>query len=339
MSTAILNLYKQEADILSANLLTKKTVNKLSVVVPLYNEESVLNDFFHLLSAELDRLKVSQYEVLLVNDGSKDKTREIAASITKNNNKSRLINFTRNFGKEAALTAGLREAKGDAVLLIDADGQHPPSKISSLLDEYAKGFDMVIGVRTDNMDESGIKKIGNKFYYRLLKLSGIHYLQPRVTDFRILSREVVDVFSQFQERRRITRGLLDWLGFNTSYVEFKSPTRIAGQASYSTKKLAYLAVDSILSNSRKPLVLSLLVGLLMCGLSSLSAVFITIESFVLDDPLGLGFSGASVLLLLAIFLIGMVMISQGIASLYLARIYEEAQDRPLYVIDRSQSSS
>lgn len=312
---------------------------KLGVIVPVYNEADGIDEFFGLLIKELEKIKSIDYEVLFVNDGSDDGTDLILKEISlRHANSVRVLNLTRNFGKEAALSAGLHNINTECVVTIDADGQHPPSMIVEFLRVYNEGHDMVVGLRTINRDEKNIKKLGNKLYYRLLKLSGIKHLQPRVTDFRAMSSEVVGEFSKLTEHRRITRGLLDWMGFKTAFVEFESPQRIAGAASYNIKKLAFLAIDSILSNSRKPLAVSLTVGTVISLIGLFGAIFIAVESYLLNDPLGLKFSGASILILTALFMIGLVLISQGIASLYLARIYEEAQQRPLYVIDKKHTT-
>jgi glycosyltransferase involved in cell wall biosynthesis len=310
----------------------EKIVKKLSVVVPVYNEAEGIQIFYAMLDKELKKLPLESYEVVLVNDGSSDKTELELKNIAGKYPEATALNLTRNFGKEAALSAGLHQAKGECVVTLDADGQHPPEKISELLGIYLQGYDMVVGVRTENIDERSFKKLGNKMYYRLLKLIGISHLQPRVTDFRVMSRQVVDSFTVFTERRRITRGLLDWMGYNTAYVEFEAPGRLVGTATYSMKKLTYLAIDSILSNSRKPLAISIILGIFMMVTSMFGLFFVVIETYLLKDALNLNFTGTAVLILAALFMIGVLLISQGISSLYLARIYEETQQRPLYII-------
>jgi glycosyltransferase involved in cell wall biosynthesis len=312
---------------------------QLSIVVPVYNESEGILVFFDLLKSELMKLAIKSYEIIMVNDGSSDDTtKQLDKIVRQHKEVVRVINLTRNFGKEAALSAGLHSSTGDSVLSLDADGQHPPSEIGKFLKTYTEGYDMVVGLRTQNLDEKSLKKVGNKLYYRLLKLSGIAHLQPRVTDFRLMSREVTDEFCRLTERRRITRGLLDWMGFRTAYIEFEAPERLAGTATYSTRKLFYLAVDSILSNSRKPLAMSLALGSFISFMSLFGLFFIAVEDYLLHDPLHLHFSGVAILGLLTLFMVGVLLISQGIASLYLARIYEEAQRRPLYIIDRTRSS-
>lgn len=314
----------------------KNTVNNLSVVVPAYNEEQVVRPFYDILEKELKKLKLPSHEIIFVNDGSKDKTSEILAELEKNHEEVRAVDLTRNFGKEAALSAGLHQASGDCVVVLDADGQHPPEVIPKLLEAYADGYDMVAGMRTQNADEKAFKKFGNKIYYRLLKMMGGTYLQPRVTDFRVMSREVVDAFCALPERRRITRGLLDWMGYKTGYVEFEAPERLAGNATYSTKKLLMLAVDSILSSSRRPLSASIFLGGFITALSMLGLLFAVVEGYILNDPYNLQITGTAILALFIVFMVGLIFISQGILALYLARIYEEAQQRPLYIIRKTK---
>lgn len=314
------------------------TSNSLSVVVPVYNEAAGIRQFFAALLKELQSLPVASYEVILVDDGSTDTTATELQGLARDNPEAvRVLHLTRNFGKEAALSAGLHQAKGDCVVTLDADGQHPPNMIKELLEVYGKGYDMVVGLRTQNIDEKSVKKIGNKLYYRLLKMTGISYLQPRVTDFRVMSRAVVDEFANLTERRRITRGLLDWMGFKTAYIEFEAPERLAGKATYNTRKLLYLAVDSVLSHSRKPLTISIVLGMFTTVLGLLGTVLVAFENYVLNDPLHFHFTGLALLAFLTLFMVGLLLVSQGIISLYLARIYEEVQDRPLYVINHTDS--
>lgn len=316
--------------------MQKNQISFLSVVSPVYNEELSINHFFGILLKVLEDLNIEKYEVVFVDDGSTDNTREKLREIAIKNKNVWVVELTRNFGKEAALSAGLHNANGDCIITLDADGQHPPEKIRDLLEVYRSGYEMVVGMRTENSDEKTLKKIGNQIYYKIVKMTGTFYLQPRVTDFRAMSREVVDNFCVLSERRRITRGLLDWMGYPTSYVEFKSPERLAGNASYSTKKLAILAVDSILSSSRKPLYISIVLGGFITSLSFVALIILVAEKYLLNDPYNLQISGTALLALFSLFMIGLIFISQGILALYLARTYEETQQRPLYIMHRSK---
>lgn len=315
----------------------KKNIDLLSVVVPVYNEEAGIDAFYELLEVELKKLSIKKHEIVFVNDGSSDNSSEKLASLAAKHPEVVVIELTRNFGKEAALSAGLHSTKGDCVVMMDSDGQHPPDKIKTLLAPFYDGYDMVVGIRTINPDEKAVKKIGTRMYYRLLKMSGATYVQPRVTDFRAMSRDAVDTFNSLPERKRITRGLLDWMGYPTKYVEFESVERIAGDATYSTKKLIILAIDSILSSSRRPLSISIFIGGVITVLSIVGLLFSLVEGYIFNDPYNLKITGTAILGLSILFVVGLVFVSQGILAIYLARIYEEAQQRPLYIINKTRS--
>jgi len=315
----------------------KQQIDFLSIVVPVYNEEDVIGPFHELLEKELKKLKLPRYEIMYVNDGSKDSTYDKLAEIATTDKNVRVLELTRNFGKEPALSAGLHNARGDCIVTLDADGQHPPEKIVEFLEAYKSGYEMVAGVRMSNPDEKAFKKFGNRVYYKLLRMTGSTFIQPRVTDFRAMSRDAVNTFCHLTERRRITRGLLDWMGYPTKYIEFEASKRMAGEVTYSTKKLFFLAVDSILSSSRRPLSISILIGGLITSLSLLALVVVFFEVYIFNDPYSWHISGSAMVGLFILFMVGLVFISQGILALYLARIYEEAQQRPLYIIRRSKS--
>src|SRR5581483_3571151 len=217
----------------------KQQIDFLSIVVPVYNEEDVIGPFHELLEKELKKLKLPRYEIMYVNDGSKDSTYDKLAEIATTDKNVRVLELTRNFGKEPALSAGLHNARGDCIVTLDADGQHPPEKIVEFLEAYKSGYEMVAGVRMSNPDEKAFKKFGNRVYYKLLRMTGSTFIQPRVTDFRAMSRDAVNTFCHLTERRRITRGLLDWMGYPTKYIEFEASKRMAGEVTYSTKKLFF----------------------------------------------------------------------------------------------------
>jgi polyisoprenyl-phosphate glycosyltransferase len=259
----------------------KHPISYLSIVIPVYNESQNIEPFYNLLDAAIAELKLQRYEIIYVNDGSSDDSLKELKKLAKRT-RIRVIELTRNFGKEAAVSAGLHNAAGDCVLVIDGDGQHPANMIKVFIDKYSQGFDMVIGVRSQNNKEKLLRRFANQAYYSLLKLVGVSHLQPRVTDFRLMSREVVDEFCKLTERRRITRGLLSWMGYESAYIEFDAPQRLAGKPSYDNKKLFYLAVDSILSNSRKPLAVSFALGIMMSAISLFGIVFILVEDYLLN---------------------------------------------------------
>lgn len=318
----------------------------LSIVVPAYNESQGIEAFHQtLLQPVLDHLEKrlkeqypdhQPYEVIYVNDGSSDDTLTKLQALAEGHPSLKVLNLSRNFGKEIATTAGIELARGRAVLIMDADGQHPPACIPDFLDRWQAGAQVVVGVRSN--DAGGfLKTQGSRFFYRILNSISESQTIPRSTDFRLLDRVVVDEFLRFKERNRITRGLIDWLGFKRDYLEFEAPDRLAGEASYSLPKLVSLALNSFTTMSVKPLFAFGYLGLIITLLTLLGGGAILVQQLLLGDPLGWKITGSAMLGILLAFLVGILLIAQGILAIYLSHIYVQAQGRPLYVIDRTSS--
>jgi dolichol-phosphate mannosyltransferase len=308
---------------------------KISIVVPLYNEEAGIEKFHHLLKESLDENKYN-HEIIYVNDGSTDNSLQVLNKIAKTDSNVKVVNFSRNFGKEYALSAGYDQAEGDMAISMDSDGQHPPKLISKFIDEWNSGSRVVVGIRKNS--EKGIsKKLFARLYYMVFnRLSGDKTI-PGSTDYRLLDKQVIAELTKLKENNRITRGLIDWLGFKRSYIYFESPERIAGKATYSFRKLLMLAQNSIVSMSSTPLYLFGLLGTLITAVSLLLGLSVIIEQLILGDPLNWNFTGTAQLSILILFLIGLVLISQGIISLYISQINLESKNRPNYVIDKENS--
>ncbi len=318
----------------------------LSIVVPAYNESQGIEAFHQtLLQPVLDHLEKrlkeqypdhQPYEVIYVNDGSSDDTLTKLQALAEGQPSLKVLNLSRNFGKEIATTAGIEVARGRAVLIMDADGQHPPACIPDFLDRWQAGAQVVVGVRSN--DAGGfLKTQGSRFFYRILNSISESQTVPRSTDFRLLDRVVVDEFLRFKERNRITRGLIDWLGFKRDYLEFEAPDRLAGEASYSLPKLVSLALNSFTTMSVKPLFAFGYLGLIITLLTLLGGGAILVQQLLLGDPLGWKITGSAMLGIFLAFLVGILLIAQGILAIYLSHIYVQAQGRPLYVIDRTSS--
>lgn len=312
-----------------------KTAPELSIVIPAYNEGEGI-ELFHkkYLKPHLSKYK---HEIVYVNDGSSDDTLEKLIEIAKNKPNIKIVDLSRNFGKEIAVTAGMSASEGDVVIVLDADGQHPPEMIPKFIEKWRDGYQVVVGVRNLQESEGFIKTVGSKLFYQLFNRVSGNQIVPRSTDYRLIDREVKDAFISISETNRITRGLIDWLGFNRSYVYFDSPKRIAGKASYSTKQLFKLAINSFISLSLRPLFLFGQIGLFMVILSGSAGLFIFIEQLMLGDPLGLNITGSAMLGVLISFLVGLILISQSMLAIYIARIYQESQGRPLYVVNKKTS--
>ncbi len=313
----------------------KKKSTLLSIIIPCFNEEPNIDRLHKSLVQVLHKMPLV-YELIYVNDGSKDRTLKKLHGLTIKAKEIRVLNLSRNFGKEVATTAGIQHARGDALLMIDADGQHPVELIPEFVRKWQQGAQVVIGVRGANQKEGYVKKYGSKVFYKLFnRLTGTR-LVPGSTDFRLIDAAVQAEFMRMTERNRITRGLIDWLGFRQEYVTFQANPRTAGNASYSVSKLLHLALDSFVSLSLKPLYFSFYMGLVILPLSVLLALF-SITEMLAGDPLNLNITGTAYLVMLALFLLGMVLISQGITALYLSHIHTETQNRPLYIIDPTGS--
>lgn len=309
---------------------------RLSLVIPAYNESAGIEQFHNDILRPHLKGRTS-YEIIYVNDGSRDKTLSKLKKLAKKDSRVRVVNLSRNFGKEIAVTAGIHQASGDAIVILDADGQHPPELIKEFVKRWRSGAQVVVGVRESNTGEGLIKKWGSKTFYRIFNnLSGTTIV-PGSTDFRLIDKQVQAAFMQYTERSRITRGLIDWLGFERAYIPFTSPARIAGTASYSTKKLIQLAINSFLSMSLWPLMTLVWIGIAVTALAVIAGIFIIIEQFILDDPMGINITGSAMLGVFISFLVGMVLTSQGIVAMYMSRMFEQTQARPLFVIDEKNS--
>lgn len=308
----------------------------ISIIVPVYNEGANLRPLYEALKKNLDAISYD-FEVLFIDDGSKDNSASILCELAKEHDNVNLLQFARNFGKEAAVSAGLHAAKGDAAIIIDADMQMPPSLIGEFVKKWEDGAEVVVGVfASRNMQFA--RRVGAKLFYRIMQSIAHTKITPHATDYRLLDRQVIDVFNDLPERNRITRGLIDWLGFDRDYVYFKQAPRLHGTPNYSFAKLVSLAVNSFTAYSLLPLRLAGYLGICILILSSVGGIFLWIEKFVLNDPFHWGVSGTAFLAVMLLFLVGVVLACLGLISLYIAHIHAEVIDRPLYIVRRKPKS-
>lgn len=305
----------------------------ISIVSPVYNESEGIVWFNDILSNALISIKKYNYEIIYVNDGSKDTSLKMLESLKSNSRITiKVVDLSRNFGKESALSAGIHESNGDAVLALDSDGQHPVDKIRLFIEKWEKGADVVVGVRVSNQNEGIIKRQGSKLFYALFnKLTGTNLI-PGSTDFRLLDKRVVDEFRKLEERNRITRGLIDWLGFRREYVEFNADERRFGTAGYTFRKLLELAINTFVSLSAVPLFISGYLGVIFMSIGLIAGLFVLIEQIFLGDPMHLAITGTAMVSILITFLVGVILSAQGLIGLYLSRLMDEGQRRPLYII-------
>jgi glycosyltransferase involved in cell wall biosynthesis len=309
----------------------------LSIVVPVYNETAGLAKFHKSLLGVLKSIKKT-YEILYIDDGSTDTSSSLIRSWCAGSPNVKLVKFSRNFGKEIAVTAGINESHGKAIIIIDADGQHPVDLIPKFVENWQKGSKVVVGLRSGNQKEGILKRYGSVLFYKLFnRMTGLKLI-PGSTDFRLIDQVVKHDFSRLTERNRITRGLIDWLGYERDYIEFRAGPRLSGQAGYSLKKLFRLAIDSIISLSISPLYISAYIGAVILPVSVLIGLFMIIDVLI-GDPAHLHATGSAYLMVLVLFLVGILLVSQAIIGLYLSHIHTETQNRPLYVIDKAGSAN
>ena len=311
----------------------------VSLIIPAYNEEENIRPLYEKLREVIAKNSERyDYEIILVNDGSKDKTSAAIERVAEEDSRVRQVEFSRNFGKEIATTAGLTACKGDACMLLDADLQHPVELISEFLAKWEAGAEVVVGVRKKSKSDSWVKIFGSKLFYRLLNAIADTKVIPNATDFRLLDRVVIDEFNRFTETNRLTRGLIDWLGFKRAYIHFEANERLHGTASYSLVKLMKLAFHSFISLSLFPLKLAGYLGILITSISFVSGTYIFLGKYFFHWRFALTFSDAEDLAIFIVFLVGILLMSIGLISLYIANIHEEIIHRPLYIVRKQPSS-
>lgn len=300
----------------------------ISVVIPVYNEEENIP----LIAEEIKKLFADlsyEYEIIFVNDGSRDNSFLEIYNLAQRDNHVKGLDFSRNFGKEPATSAGCHYATGDAVITIDADLQHPPEIIREFLKLWEEGNEVVYTVRAKNKGASWFKKLTSHAYYWLFnKFSDMH-TEPRSTDFRLIDKKVVDVFRKFPERERMFRGMIDWMGYRRAKVEFVANERINGEAQYSYRKLFRLAMNSFASFSLLPLKFAGYVGVIVMIVSGVLLAAMLVTRWFFDAAL---FTPIAILGVANAFLISLVLISLGFIALYIARIHNEVINRPLYIV-------
>lgn len=308
----------------------------ISLVIPAFNEEAIIPELFKRLEAVTPFL--GEHEIILIDDGSRDQTanliqKEILRRGVQNN--IRLISFSRNFGHQTAITAGIDLAKGDAVVILDADLQDPPEVIEGFIQRWREGWLIVYGVRKKRK-EGLLKRFAYKLFYRMLHALADVSIPLDAGDFCLMDRKVVDVIKSMPERNRFVRGLRAWSGFPSYAIEYERAGRFAGEPKYTIRKLIRLAMDGIINFSTVPLKISTYIGFFIAGLSFVFAVFLIIEKIFWGTDL----QGWSSLMVSMYFLGGIQLFVMGILGEYLGRIYKETQSRPLYVIryDSNQQS-
>ncbi|WP_232074170.1 glycosyltransferase family 2 protein [Spirosoma aureum] len=304
----------------------KSSEGMISIVVPAYNEEENLPVLVHRLMAVMEPYR--SYEILIVDDGSSDQTRFVLRQLSKEYPVVRFLSFSRNFGHQMALRAGYENARGQAVICLDADLQHPPELIPTLISKWREGFEVVYTVRQPDPKLSWFKRTTSKKFYSLLRnISGLK-IEDGAADFRLLDRKVIDTLKAFKENDLFLRGAISWVGFRQCRILYQPAARYAGRSKYSFRKMMHLAAMGITSFSTKPLYLSVLLGFGMFMFASLFGAEVLYEKYFTNATV----SGWTTLVLLMLLIGGVQFIIIGIIGVYLGKTFVEVKQRPAYII-------
>jgi len=305
------------------------TMKKVSILIPAYNEQAVLEKLFARLTKLADNTKDYEFEFLFVNDGSRDKTLEIIKDRAEIDTRVSYVNLSRNFGKEIAMIAGLDNVSGDATVIIDADLQDPPELIPEMIKHWEDGYDDVYARRTSRLGESFIKKFTSKMFYKTLQSVTRIPIQKDTGDFRLLDKRAVEALKQIRESQRYTKGYFSWIGFKKKEITYKRDPRAAGQTHWNYIKLFDLAIEGIVSFSTAPLRIATGLGLFVAFATFIYLVYIVIRTILFGTDLA-GYPSTMAVIL---FLGGAQLLSLGIIGEYVGRIFNETKNRPLYLIE------
>jgi dolichol-phosphate mannosyltransferase len=299
----------------------------LSVVIPVYNEQEVITETYKRLNQTLYNLDMN-VEYIFINDGSKDDTYLKLKEISVTSSAVKVINFSRNFGHQIAITAGMDFSKGDAVAVIDADLQDPPEVILKMVEKWKEGYEVVYGKRSHREGETFFKKFTAKMFYRVIDNMTDVKLPVDVGDFRLIDRKVCNAMKSLPERARYVRGLVSWVGFNQTSVEYIREKRFAGETKYPLRKMIKLATDGIISFSYRPLKLATFMGMLVSAFSFIYLIIILCQKLFTNSTV----DGWASTMAVSLFFNGVMLIVMGIMGEYVGRIYEEVKARPLYLV-------
>ena len=306
---------------------------KISIVVPCYNEEESLPLFYEEVCNVVKDMKGLEFEFLFINDGSKDRTLNILRDFSKNDKRVRYISFSRNFGKEAGMYAGLSNTTGDYVAIMDADMQDPPTMVKEMYKIIKNSdYDCVALYSSRHDDYTFIRKIFTSCWYKLIGVISSVPQQPGARDYRLMKRKMVDAIIDMGEYNRYTKGIFGFVGFNTKWIDYIPPERIAGKSKFNFIKLFKYALEGILAFSTTPLVISAFIGIIFCLISFIAIIVIIWKTLAFGDPVG----GWPSLACMIMFMGGIQLFFFGIMGMYLAKIYLEVKKRPIYIAKETE---
>lgn len=308
---------------------------KVDLVIPVFNEAGVVEQTHARIRAVIDSLP-DEFCIYYVNDGSTDETPQVLAELARNDRRVRVIELSRNFGHQAALTAGLDAARGEVVISMDGDGQHPPEMIPQMIELIRAGYDVVQTQRLDQAEPASFKKWTSGLFYRLINLISGTRILPGAADFRALSRQAVDALKAMPEYHRFLRGMVAWIGYPTVILPYQPVERISGQSKYSLAKMLRLALDAIFSFSLMPLYIGLSLGGLLLCLAAAEMIYVL--SFWVSGRSANLAPGWSSLMFVILIVGGMLMVLLGFIGVYVGYIFQEVKRRPVYLVKRGKSN-
>ena len=302
----------------------------LSIVVPCYNEEDTINDFYTELMKHVTYFqeKDIEIEILFIDDGSKDKTAKKIKELKKEDNRVRMVSFSRNFGKEAAMFAGLEKSKGDYVVIMDVDLQDPPSLLPQMYEYLQEGYDSVATRRVTRKGEPPIRSFFARCFYRLMKRISQTEIMDGARDYRMMTRQMVDAILQMQEYNRFTKGIYGWVGFETKWLEYENVERAKGETKWNFWKLVVYSFEGITAFSTAPLMFASFMGVLFCVLAFAMIIFTIVRKLIFGDPV----SGWPSLVCIISLVSGVQLFCLGILGQYLSKTYMEVKKRPIYLV-------
>lgn len=305
----------------------------ISVVVPCYNEQESLPIFYNEVNKVADGMKNVEFEFIFIDDGSKDETLSIAKNLREKDNRVRFISFSRNFGKEAGMLAGLRAAKGDYVAIMDVDLQDPPSLLPEMYNIVASGeYDSVATRRTTRKGEPPIRSFFARLFYKIINRMSDADIVDGARDFRLMRRKMVDAILSMGEYNRFSKGIFGWVGFKTKWIEYVNVERIAGETKWSFWKLFKYSMEGIMAFSTTPLYVSSIMGFVICMVAFIMACFYAFKALVFGDPT----AGFPSLVCIILFLGGIQLIGIGVLGMYLSKTYLETKKRPVYIVKETE---
>lgn len=311
-------------------------MKKIGVIIPCWNEEESIPLFYEEMCRVMKIMNKNTFELLFINDGSKDNTLNILKKLAKKDKRVRFLSFSRNFGKEAAVFAGLQHISGDYVTLMDADLQDPPEKLIEMYEILTKENLDVVGLKTNNHKNYGlIRKFFTACYYKIIGILSTVPMAANERDYRLMTRQVVDAILTLTEYNRYSKGLFNFVGFETKWITYDAPNRIAGKTTWNFKKLFSYAMDGIVGFSTRPLVLASFVGILFCFVSFVMILLIIMKTLIWGDPV----SGWPSLACIIIFVSGVQLFFLGVIGEYLSKIYLETKQRPIYIIKETEKGA